>query len=256
MSRRRKEPEHENHERWMVSYADFVTLLFAFFVVLYASAQVDTKKMAQVAAAIAGGFQELGVFTGNTRGPAVQLAGVAGNKVMVVPGSSIGGTAGKQNSGDANSGGLVNVAKLKKELEDALAPELKNNEVQLRMTPDGLVLSLKEMGFFNSGEATLLPGAETTLARIAGILGSKGYEIRVEGHTDNIPIHSSRFRSNWELSTARATEVVSILIERYQFDPQRVAVAGYSEYRPIANNSTEDGRKVNRRVDLVVVAKH
>jgi chemotaxis protein MotB len=246
MSRRRREPEHENHERWMVSYADFVTLLFAFFVVLYASAQVDTKKMAQMAAAIAGGFQELGVFTGNT--PAVKLANVSG--------ASLGGTTGKQNAGDANSGGLVNVLKLKKELEDALAPELKNKEVQLRLSPDGLILSLKEMGFFNSGDATLLPGAEPKLTRIASILGSKGYEIRVEGHTDNVPIHSPRFNSNWELSTARATEVVSLLIERYQFDPQRVAVAGYSEYRPIADNSTEDGRKMNRRVDLVVVAKH
>lgn len=248
MSRKHREAERDNTDRWMVSYADFVTLLFAFFVVLYASAEIDTRKMAELAAAIAGGFQEMGVFANSGQ--------VMGGKPAVVPKMSTLMASQMKNTGDANNGGLANVMRLKKELETALANELKNNEVQLHMGPDGLVLSLREIGFFNSGDSTLLPGAEQKLGRIAGILGAKGYEIRVEGHTDNVPIHSAKYNSNWDLSTARATEVVSILIERYHFDPQKVAVAGYSEFRPAASNATEDGRRVNRRVDLVVVAKH
>ena len=93
------------------------------------------------------------------------------------------------------------------------------------------------------------------LRRIATILGGKGFEIRVEGHTDNIPIHTSEFKSNWEFSTARATQVVSLLIEKYSFDPLLVSAAGYSEYRPIGSNDSAQGRAANRRVDLVVVGK-
>jgi len=125
----------------------------------------------------------------------------------------------------------------------------------IRVTPEGLVVSLREVGFFNSGDATLLSDGEGTLTRIAGILNAKGFQIRVEGHTDNVPIHTGRFRSNWELSVARATEVVSLLIEQHGFDPKQISAAGFSEYHPIASNTTEDGRKTNRRVDLVIVAR-
>ena len=91
------------------------------------------------------------------------------------------------------------------------------------------------------------------MTRIATILGGRGFEIRVEGHTDNVPVHNSRFKSNWELSTARATTVVSLLIEQHGFDPLLVSAAGYSEYRPVESNKTAGGRAANRRVDLVVV---
>ena len=115
--------------------------------------------------------------------------------------------------------------------------------------------SLREVGFFSSGEAVLLEDGQATLARIATNLGGKGFEIRVEGHTDNVPIHTSEFKSNWELSTARATQVVSLLIEKYSFDPLLISAAGYSEYRPIGSNDSAQGRAANRRVDLVVVGK-
>jgi chemotaxis protein MotB len=125
----------------------------------------------------------------------------------------------------------------------------------MRVTPEGLVVSLREVGFFNSGTAELLPDGQAPLARIARILNAKGFQIRLEGHTDNVPIHTAQFKSNWELSTARATEVVSLLVERYGFDPTQVSAAGYSEYRPVAGNDTEEGRKINRRVDLVIVSR-
>jgi len=91
--------------------------------------------------------------------------------------------------------------------------------------------------------------------RIAGILGNRGFEIRIEGHTDNVPMHTKKFKSNWELSTARATQVVSLLIEQYHFSPALISAAGYSEYRPVADNGTEQGRAANRRIDLIIVGK-
>jgi chemotaxis protein MotB len=125
----------------------------------------------------------------------------------------------------------------------------------MHVTPEGLVVSLREVGFFASGNAELLQEGQAPLGRIAHILNAKGFQIRVEGHTDNVPIHTPRFKSNWELSTARATEVVALLVERYGFDPMQVSAAGYSQYRPVASNDTEEGRKTNRRVDLIVVSR-
>jgi chemotaxis protein MotB len=248
MSRRKKAHAHANHERWLVSYADFITLLFAFFVVLYASAQVDNKKIAQVSAAIEGGFQQLGAFSGS-------------GTVLLPSPEQKGGTPPPPSNvvdlahASQGAGYSPDVTQLKKQLEEALGEEIKKHEIEMRVTPEGLVVSLREVGFFNSGDATLLVDGQNTLTRIAGVLNAKGFHIRVEGHTDNMPIHTPRFRSNWELSTARATEVVSLLIEQHGFDPSQISAAGYSQYRPIASNDTEEGRQSNRRVDLVVVAR-
>jgi chemotaxis protein MotB len=255
MSRRKKQPGHANHERWLVSYADFITLLFAFFVVLYASAVVDNKKIAQVSAAIQGGFQQLGAFSGNTSLP--NQAGSANQAPMILPEPAPPVLPANDKGAGAGSGsfGPPDVDKLKHELEQALGEEIQKHEIEMRVTPEGLVVSLREVGFFNSGDATLLTGGQDTLTRIAKVLNAQGFHIRVEGHTDNRPIHNGRFKSNWELSTARATEVVSLLIEKHGFDPRQISAAGYSQYRPITSNDTQEGRQTNRRVDVVVVAR-
>ncbi len=254
MSRRKKQKAHSNHERWLVSYADFITLMFAFFVVMYASSQADSRKAARVAAAIKGAFQELGVFSGS----AAANSGIPGTTGPRDPEVSenlrlvkVAGVTDKKYSSQGFGG--VDVDELRKQLEDALGDEILKHEVQMRVTPEGLVVSLREVGFFRSGEADLITDGQVTLTRIAKILGGRGFEIRVEGHTDNVPIHNSRFRSNWELSTARSTEVVSLLIEQHGFDPLLISAAGYSEYRPLSSNDTPQGRAANRRVDLVVV---
>ena len=252
MSRRRKTHSHANHERWLVSYADFITLLFAFFVVLYASAQTDNKKIARVSAAIQGGFQQLAAFTGGGNGSVVLLPANQGTAAKPPEPSAVVDLA--HGSGVGRGGFSPDVSLLKRQLEEALGEEIQKHEIEMRVTPEGLVVSLREVGFFKSGDATLLVDGQNTLARIAGVLNEKGFHIRVEGHTDNKPIHTRRFNSNWELSTARATEVVSLLIEKHGFDPSLISAAGYSQYRPIASNDTEEGRRSNRRVDLVVVA--
>jgi len=252
MSRRSRKRAHANHERWLVSYADFITLLFAFFVVLYASAQVDNKKMVQVSAAIHGAFQELGAFSGSAKGSPLRVEAAPPGAVQATlpPDQMVGELSPNETGGDG-----VDVEKLKRELEFALGDQIKRHEIEMRVTPEGLVVSLREVGFFASGTAELLPDGQAPLARIAHILNAKGFQIRLEGHTDNKRIHNSRFKSNWELSTARATEVVSLLVERYRFDPTQISAAGFSQYRPIASNDSEEGRQINRRVDLVVVSR-
>jgi chemotaxis protein MotB len=254
VSRRRKHKAHANHERWLVSYADFITLLFAFFVVLYASSQADKKKAAQVAASIKGAFQQLGVFTGSATkdvgipgSPGIPLPELTATPLKVVK------VAGDSEQAHGVAGFGVDVDELRRQLESALGDEIRQHEVKMRVTPEGLVVSLREVGFFNSGEAELLGNGQATLTRIATVLGGRGFEIRVEGHTDNQPVHNSKFKSNWELSTARATTVVALLIERHGFDPALISAAGYSKYRPVSDNNTPKGKADNRRVDLVVV---
>jgi chemotaxis protein MotB len=242
VSRRRKRRQQVSHERWLVSYADFITLLFAFFVVLYASSQMDKKKVAQVSEAIKGAFEQLGAFSNAP--PAPPLPVEAKPAVQSRP-----------TAAETAVNAIPDISKLKRDLEEALGEQIQNHEIEMHATPEGLVVSLREVGFFDSGDATLLPEGRSTLTRIAGVLNEKGFQIRVEGHTDNVPIHTGRFRSNWELSTARATEVVLLLVEQHSFDPSLVSAAGYSEYRPVASNDTDEGRKQNRRVDVVVVAR-
>jgi chemotaxis protein MotB len=254
MSRRRKKQGHVNHERWLVSYADFITLLFAFFVVMYSTSQMDNKKVVQVSAAIHGAFQELGVFSGSAVGSPIRVeAAPPGQMQPIVAPEEMVGVLNRNEAGAGGEG--VDVDRLKRELEEALGDQIKRHEIEMRVTPEGLVVSLREVGFFASGNAELLPDGQAPLGRIAHILNAKGFQIRVEGHTDDVPIHKPKFKSNWELSTARATEVVALLVEHYGFDPMQVSAAGYSQYRPIASNETEEGRKINRRVDLVVVSR-
>jgi chemotaxis protein MotB len=258
MSRRKRHPEHANHERWLVSYADFITLLFAFFVVLYSSSQVDQRKVGKLALAIQVAFQELGVFPASTS--AVPMSGAEPmpfNTVQAIENvektASLGQIApnakGALSSGSADG----NLTDLRRELEKQLAPEIKRQELALRVHGDGLVISLREVGFFDSGSAQVKAASQPAFERIARILLEREYRVRIEGHTDNVPIHTAHFASNWELSTGRATELVRLLIVKYGFDPARLSAAGYAEYHPIAENNTAAGRQLNRRVDVVVL---
>lgn len=254
MTHRRKAHSHSSHERWLVSYADFITLLFAFFVVLYASSQVDNRKVARVAQAIQGGFSDLGVFSSQQQAitrveAAVPTPSSAGPKFPEL--DRLVNDMSRTNPAERRA---IPVSTVKRQLEVALQEEIRNKQIEMRVVPDGLVVSLREVGLFDSGEAHLLPGAERTLAHIGRVLAERGFDFRVEGHTDDKPIHNVTFRSNWELSTARATEVVSVMITKYRFDPSRIAVAGYAEFRPVASNATDEGRRKNRRIDLVVLA--
>jgi chemotaxis protein MotB len=246
-----------SHERWLVSYADFVTLLFAFFVVLYASARIDQQKAARLSGAIEAAFQQLGVFENEPRGPEsatadmgvpadATAAGDPARNLSRLASSNIGLKEADHDKEDFNT--------IRIELEKALAAEIKRNEVALRMDHDGLVISLREVGFFDSGSAMIKPGAEAAFSRVALILQEHACAVRIEGHTDTVPIHTSQFASNWELSTARATELVKSLIEDHGVSAQRLSAAGFAEFHPVASNDNAQGRRFNRRVDIVILA--
>jgi len=235
-----------SHERWLVSYADFITLLFAFFVVMYSTAQVDRKKVTQLSAAIQVAFQQMGAYPGGVN----QLPAV-GQLPVAAPVDNAPATIHPPETPPPNTG----LNELQKDLEKALTAEISRGEVALRQGPDGLVVSLREVGFFDSGSAGIKPGAQSAFSRMAAILVQRGYHIRIEGHTDNVPIHNPQFASNWELSTARSTEMIRLLITKYGFSPGILSAAGYAEYHPIADNATDAGRALNRRVDVVILAQ-
>jgi chemotaxis protein MotB len=258
MRRRKRRPSHANHDRWLVSYADFITLLFAFFVVLYASSQVDKRKVGMLALAIQVAFQEMGVFQASTtQVPIDSTKPMPFSIAQAIENTERTASLGRISSRPEGSlsSGVENgdLAQLHAELATVLAPEIQRKEIAMRIEPDGLVISLREVGFFETGSAQMKATSEPAFDRIADMLRQRDYRLRIEGHTDNAPIHTPQFPSNWELSTARATEIVRLLIVREGFAPARLSAAGYAEYHPVASNFSAAGRGMNRRVDIVIL---
>jgi chemotaxis protein MotB len=248
VSRARK--PHVSQERWLVSYADFITLLFAFFVVLYSASKADEKKQAQVADSIDSAFRALGIFADTSRhldkgSPAIDATDKPAIPMNIVMGEDVLAPARVKEDLD----------RIRRELQQTLSNQIAQHTVSIQMGRDGLVISLREAGFFNSGSATLRPETLDTLRQVAASLSRTSYDLRIEGHTDNIPIHTDEFDSNWELSTTRATRIARLFLALKAMPPDRLAAAGYSEFHPVASNSTADGRAENRRVDLVVLPR-
>lgn len=256
--RKKKKEEHTNHERWLVSYADFITLLFAFFVVLYSSAQVDKRRVGQLAMAIQVAFQQMGIFQASNSKPALlDTEPMPFSDVQIVENAqrnqAIGRLVNSPQGELSNAPSRELMQNLEGRLEAALGPEIKKHTVTVTPTREGVVVSLKEIGFFDSGSATIRSSALPTIAHFVHVIRAFPVRIRIEGHTDNVPIHTTRFDSNWELSTARATEMIKLFIAQYDVAPERLSASGYGEYFPVASNDTAAGRAENRRVDLVVL---
>ena len=257
--RRGRRASHTNHERWLVSYADFITLLFAFFVVLYSSSQVDRRKVGKLAVAIQVAFQELGVFPASSTAISTTTGEpVPFNTVQAIENTERTAALGRivpNAKGVLGASETGELSSLRQELEDALAPEIRKNEVAVTAGPEGLIVSLREIGFFDSGSAKIRASSQTAFGRIASLLSVRPYRLRIEGNTDNKPIHNAEFRDNWDLSAARATELVRLLIVKYSFAPERLSAAGYAEFHPVATNDTEQDRAQNRRVDVVILRR-
>jgi len=248
--RQRHSEEPANRDRWLLSYSDFITLLFAFFVVLFASSYRDKQTVKKLSQAIHIGFQQMGAFSGGQSSNGVAYTNPLSTTSRSAPQSQNADTG----NDDALAASSLDVAQLQQQLESAMGQEVRNHEVVMRVTAEGFVVSLNELGFFDSGKADLLPGAANKVERIAKVLSLHNLELRVEGNSDDQPIHTPEFRSNWELSTARAMAVMQLLVDDSGFDPRKISVLGYGQYRPIADNATPEGRRMNRRVDLVVVS--
>lgn len=235
MARKKKHPEHVNHERWLVSYADFITLLFAFFVVMFAVSQVDAKKM--------GRFTE-------------SFAKAVGIDMFPQNGSSLlpqgGETAPLNDTGEGSSLIADDLAELRRVLlsKSTTQPGLASLQVILRK--HDLVLRLSDSIVFDVGDDRVKEPAKQVLKLVTDELKGRHVVVRVEGHTDNVPISTARFRSNWELSTARATSVIAEIAKLDVIAPADLSAAGYGEFHPVASNDAPEGRAQNRRVDLVI----
>ncbi len=250
----KKEPEkHVNHERWLVSYADFITLLFAVFVVLYAMGQSDKKKVEEVMQSIQASFgmanaganaSKINVLTSKS----INIMPAIKPELSIVPAGKTGRGQGKTRAEEKD------FRQIKASLEAYLVKQGAQNKVSLNITRRGLVVSLKEAGFFDSGQAHIKPEAYDLINTIAEAMTQYNNPLRVEGHTDNVPISNSQFPSNWELSTARAVNGLKYLIKHFDVDPNKISATGYAEFRPIADNATAEGRAKNRRVDLVMLS--
>lgn len=240
---RKKRSGHANHDRWLISYADFITLLFAFFVVLFASSQADRKKQLQVADAMKAAFAEMGVFDPHSKTLSIAHDGGAASSNANTP---IELPAQNQQSPE----------ELKRQIDKMVADQVSHGHlaagsVTTHITPDGLVISLHDAGFFASGSAEVNSSSLHILSTIVEALPNR--PIRIEGHTDNVPIHTLQFATNWELSTARASAIARFIIGQGSIDPAKLSAAGYAEFHPVASNDNEDGRTQNRRVDIILL---
>lgn len=227
MARRRRRIESpSNHERWLLTYADLITLLLAFFIVMYSMSRLDVDKFGRMADA----------FNGVLRGDqtVLQPAGAEAQEMAPLD--------------------LGELTALGKQIRDKVVTEQLQDKIETLQDERGLVIRVLESAAYDPGSADLKPQMYPILRAFGEELQTMDNHLRVEGHTDNRPIHTPRFPSNWELSTCRATVVVRYLVEELKLDPTRVSALGYGEFRPIATNDDPKGRARNRRIDLIVLA--
>ena len=224
----------DNHERWIVSYADMLTLLFALFVVLYATGDPNVKKLQTVRFSINQAFN-VGVKNGD-------------NGASPIFDSSGGGIAPPM--GEIKSRAMVDVSSKMNGFAQSKGIE---GKLQVKSDATSITITLADNLLFGSGSADLKPGSQEVLRQVADVLKGIPNNIRIEGHTDNIPISNSEFSSNWELSAARAARVLRFLEEQGGLQPAKLSLAGYADTRPIAGNDTAEGRALNRRADIVII---
>jgi chemotaxis protein MotB len=248
MARRKKVPEHENHERWLISYADFITLLFAFFVVMFATSQTDKGKAQEVSDSVKRALE--------------------GEKMSTMIAAVLGGTVddrGIGNNQQRGPGGVNTPPEPKKDqklaellpslkvLSEELKEEIAEGKIQINMQPRGLVVSFTQAALFPSGQDEISPDSYGSLKKVAAAISKIPNPVRLEGHTDSVPISTPRFRSNWDLSAARSIALLDLMCGKFDLPRDRLSVAGYADNAPVASNDTEAGRARNRRVDVVIL---
>jgi len=243
MARRKKEEEHENHERWLVSYADFITLLFAFFVVMYAISSVNEGKYRVLSDSISSAFKNI---PGSTAGAMVEVSPSSPTPAAIPFNRPQVANLKQEAQRKQNREVLRNKAK---EITEALAPLVQQGHVRVTEGALGITVEINASVLFDSGEARLQLPAIRALTAVGQILATTDFPITVEGHTDNAPINTPLFPSNWELSGARAASVVRLFIDT-GVDAPRLTATGYAEQRPIADNASLEGRQRNRRVAI------
>lgn len=262
MSRKRvEEPEKENGERWMLTYLDLITLLMIFFVVLYSMSKVDAEKFAAVAEslnkALGGGTPSKIELAASPSGPSLFLTGTPSSKATVPgAGTDPNNTTYTTPDANANQGSgdteTTSIDAIKAKIDKFAADNGIQTTLVTSVEERGLVVSIQETLLFESGSANITDRAREVLQKVSTVLAAAPNQIKVEGHTDNIPINTAKFPSNWELSVIRAINVVHIL-QNDGITADRLSATGYGEFRPISHNDTEAGRGKNRRIDLLIL---
>ncbi|MCX5759613.1 MAG: OmpA family protein [Candidatus Hydrogenedentes bacterium] len=244
-----KHEEHENEERWLLTYADLITLMMVFFVVMYSLSKADSARFQSLSASLSSAFH-------TPVGTPVPLIGGGGKKgkepttrlekTPKVPGGS-GAQEGKSLT--------PTIEKLQTEFMELVKKENLEGSISVSTSPSGtkLFVRMSDSLLFEPGNATPTPASLPLLGKVAALIAEAKKPVRVEGHTDNRPIHTERYPSNWELSTERASSVIAYLINQYKLSPELLSASGYSEYRPVAPNDTPENRGKNRRVEFVIL---
>ena len=243
MTRRKREEEHDNHERWMVSYADFITLLFAFFVVMYALSSVNEGKYRVLSESMSSAFRNVDVNV-STPQPTVVLPPLPVSRKPPPANTNKEPEVAKQQRRDK----MRNVAN---DILKVMAPLVAQGKVRVVETSRGVTVEISDSVLFSPGQAQLHPALVKAMRGIAEVLAPTEFPITIEGHTDNIPINTSQFPSNWELSAVRATTVLRLFADA-GVAPERLTAIGYADTRPVEPNLLADGRARNRRVSILI----
>lgn len=239
MARRTKRYEHDNHDRWLISYADFVTLLFAFFVVMYSISSVNEEKYKTFGDALNNAFGK--------EGPSSAASAPQGQSMLFMVDRQTVRLGEQQRKIQAHMKNLgVGLSKVMSELID-------QKQVSVSQTKRGVEIDISASTLFRTGEAALQPGTLEVLRQVAAVLSKEELPIEVEGHTDDIPIATAQYPSNWELSSARASSVVRLLVEN-GVPAKRLAAVGLAANQPLAPNDSPDGRARNRRVTITILS--
>jgi chemotaxis protein MotB len=238
--KKHKHEEHVNLERWLVSYADFVTLLFIVFLILFSMSAIDVKK-----------FQALKESFSDITGSGASL-------VMPAPGSTTTPTTnvntGKAKKKNDTAAEQERFEEIKEKMEQYAQAKGLDKNVKVNMDQNGINITITGTILFANGDASLQPEAKKIIKDMFGFINSIDNPLRIEGHTDNVPIRTAQYPSNWELSSARAMNLVRYLAEEYKIKPERLSGAGYGEYHPVAPNDTPENRAKNRRVEIMILS--
>lgn len=255
MSKKKQTAQHhEEHidETWLIPYADLLTLLLALFIVLFASAQVDQKKFEEIAQSFTNAFKgNTSVFESTSAPPQVSPTKPSSQSSPSVISNA---PTDKTNLSQQEK---LQLAAIKSALDQYIKDRALGGNLETALVDEGLMIRIKDSALFTSGSAEILPEARAMSAEIAKILGAIQQNVIISGHTDNVPINTYEFPTNWDLSSKRALNFMKlILAQNSQLQPERFSAIGYGEYRPIASNQTSEGRSSNRRVDVMIVRKY
>ena len=242
----KKKEHHEEHvdETWLIPYADMLTLLLALFIVMFAMSKVDNQKFSQVSqqlnAIFAGGSGIIESSSGADSSSMVNAIVEAANEAMAKASAGIAAEENKMNE-------------LKAKLDEEIAREGYSDKVVTELNKDGLYIAIQDVILFNSGEAVVLNEVNPLLTEISSLIRDLDNKIRIVGHTDNVPISTAKFRSNWDLSAMRAINVMNFMVDSGKLHPDKISIQAYGEYMPRFDNSTAVNRAKNRRVEIFII---